>query len=137
MPTVVDIVPNGVEATGKGGDGRHEGVGQPDGEDSVFLSHALGGADGLGVMAADFATEEELEDAGGSRGHGDGHHVTYGAVGVHDGFYGGGYGEGKGDGPEVEGEVAYAGAPLSDGGIDSSEYHGQQEGTEEQWEYLV
>ena len=44
FPGVEEVLPDGVEAAGDAGDGRHVGVAQPDKEAGVLLAQGLAGS---------------------------------------------------------------------------------------------
>ena len=63
LPSVVDVVPDTVEAAGDAYDGSQEGVAHPNGEDRVLLSQALRTADWASGSLADAPAYPKLQYA--------------------------------------------------------------------------
>ena len=63
LPSVEDIMPNGVEASSNGGQGVEESVTHPNGKYGILLPTSLAGRDGFSVMLADKSPKPKLRDA--------------------------------------------------------------------------
>lgn len=63
LPSVVDVVPDTVEAAGDAYDRGQEGVAHPNGEDRVLLSQALRTADWASGSLADAPADPKLQYA--------------------------------------------------------------------------
>ena len=69
LPGIEDIVPNAVEATGHGRDGREKRVAHPNGKYRVFLTQTLGSCDGFAVFLSPIAAKGELRNTSQQAAH--------------------------------------------------------------------
>lgn len=74
LPRVDKVVPNGIEATGKGGDGTEEGVAHPDSEDRVFLTQRLSASHRLAVLSPNETAKNKLQQTANEGADGNAHH---------------------------------------------------------------
>ena len=99
-------MPYAVETSGNGCYGCEEGVGHPDGKDSVLLSDTLSCGDVVFRRLAYAAPDGELCPAAGEGDKRYPHERSERYIAVHDGACGDGNGHGERHGPEIECRVA-------------------------------
>ena len=137
LPSVEDIVPDGVEASSNGCKGVEEGVAHPNGEDRILLSTSLSGCDGFLVMLADKPSYQELHDAGHERTRQDEQAKPQSHLSMNQNPRCDGYCERERDEPKIEGKVGNGGEETQQGGGDPTDDEPQEKGENEQGEHLL
>lgn len=129
-------MPYGIESAGDGGDGVHESITQPNGEDGVFLAKGLGRADGTAALNPHPMAQPKLEDAADEGNEGNGAELREAFGAVDDAMGGDGYGDAEGYGPKVETEVTQGNKLAVEGWKQVAYELGEKKGADKHGENL-